>query len=151
MIRALVTALILCLALPATAAADRWRPGDVERAIAVADAHWPTSACFGNHQITWASNGPVGEYGEGLVGGCAVTIFWDTIPVDGYRQQLRMLCTLLEHEFGHNAGREHSSNPRDPMYPYLVRNAPDCAVAFRSERRWGRNLTFEPGVARVAG
>ena len=58
---------------------------------------------------------------------CAVTIAWNAVaaadPSPGF------LCTVLEHEFGHLAGLEHSGNPDDVMFATVWKVAPDCAAA----------------------
>lgn len=148
--RALLIILILLL-LPEVAAADRWRPEVVQRALTVADGHWPDSPCRAAHQIEWMTalqlyeRFPDDPYAvaRGEVGGCRVWIAWDRIdPANIYRPGV-FLCAVLEHEFGHNAGLEHSSNPRDPMFPTITFIAPDCRAAFAppaslGSLRWGR-------------
>lgn len=136
----------LGLLLPAVAVAGRWTPSQVNTAIRVADAHWPNSPCLHQHHIVWQSFDELqatldemwpgyiqpGMIGFGSLEGCQVWIAWDQVP-DGPR----WLCTLLEHEFGHNAGLGHSKDQTDVMYPYLYRPSADCRAAFpRARNRW---------------
>jgi hypothetical protein len=51
--RTFALAAALALVGAASARADRWKPADVQLALQVADAHWPASPCFGEHQTTW--------------------------------------------------------------------------------------------------
>jgi hypothetical protein len=142
-----VCAVVLALAVAAAPAhADRWKSSDVQLAMRVADAHWPASACFQAHVIQWLrgweldelfqQQGETGATGIGEVGGCRVWIAWDRIdPSPAW------LCTILEHEFGHNAGAEHSSDPHDVMNPWQASVAADCGRAFarRSKGRTRRH------------
>lgn len=123
----LVVGLFLALATPAGAA--HWSVKDTDTAIAVADAHWPGSRCQGIERIDWVTTIPgpdVVGYAEPAT--CQVEINWQAIlttaPTPDY------LCTIIEHEFGHLAGYEHSTNPLDVMYPTVVMPAHDCAKAF---------------------
>lgn len=140
---AIVFVLLGILANPAHA--NIWTDADVQKAITVADAHWPTSPCFEHHDIHWDTFAEaqaeidalwpnymqVGMIGFGSYQGCKVWIVWDKLRlgVDAYGS-IGMLCTLLEHEFGHNAGLLHSTDPNDVMYPELTRTSDDCRVAF---------------------
>jgi hypothetical protein len=141
---AILTAAVCFAAAPARA--DRWVTADVERAITVADAHWPDSPCYGRHAITWMTGAELGaRFGSGLVGyasgpgECAVWIAWDRpVGVTQAFWQLRYLCSALEHEFGHNAGLDHSHRPGDIMDGDRFELASDCLAAFRPTRarRW---------------
>ena len=44
-------------------------------------------------------------------------------------------CTIMVHEYGHLAGREHSDNPRSVMYPVYARPDPRCDIRRASMRR----------------
>lgn len=125
---ALLAACAALLLVPAPAAAfnpyEGLNPADSYRrlgaALPVARAAWPNSPCRDREQVAFVapelSNGEIelqGEHGAGLAmmdGSCRVYISLE--PLTGYQ-----LCALLTHEFGHLAGREHSSDPRSVMFP----------------------------------
>jgi hypothetical protein len=142
--RATAVALAAALALvgAAPARADRWKAADVQLAMRVADAHWPASSCFGAHQIEWLRGGELDALfpgdnatttANGDLGGCRVWLAWDRIDASPV-----WLCTILEHEYGHNAGMAHSSDPHDVMNPWQASTAPDCERAF--VKRGGRRV-----------
>jgi hypothetical protein len=62
------------------------------------------------------------------VGGCRIWLdsdYWSSTPNEQY-------CNLIAHEWGHLLGHEHSSDPKDLMWPQWTNNVvPGCAV-FRS-------------------
>lgn len=140
---ALMPAADLRALLPATPQARYVVPPGVDAenadlAYAIASANWPASLCQGFEQTSLVSHaklraeagwGPP-EPGEPLLtalafdDGCRVLLNSDA-PWTPVR-----LCMLAMHEFGHLAGRRHSSNPDDVMAP-IVRRAPAC------EERWG--------------
>lgn len=122
------------LAGAASARADRWKPRDVLLAMQVADAHWPSSPCFDAHQTRWLRGWELDALFRGEdpsttavadVGGCRVWLAWDRIDPSAV-----WLCTILEHEYGHNAGAGHSNDANDVMYPWQANTAPDCRRAF---------------------
>ena len=43
-----------------------------------------------------------------------------------YAYKLPWFCTLVVHEYGHLAGRRHSRDPRNVMYPFLWGVYPPC-------------------------
>ena len=43
----------------------------------------------------------------------------------------RWFCTVVVHEYGHLAGRSHSTNPRSVMFPFLRRVYPPCNLERR--------------------
>lgn len=146
-----VPVLLAALAFAAPPAAQAWTPSVVERAMAVADSHWPSSPCHGAHSVQWMRGADLdalfpdepGAEGRGDVGGCRVWIAWDRIDPAGVYRPGVYLCTILEHEYGHNAGLGHSDDPRDVMYGGGPMAAPDCVAAFRPVRtrrawRWLR-------------
>lgn len=137
-VRALALAAALALVGAASASADRWKPTDVQLALRVADAHWPASSCFGEHHIAWLRGADLdtlfpgedaGTTAVGDVGGCRVWLAWDRIDPSPV-----WLCTIVEHEYGHNAGMEHSSDPHNVMNPWQASTAPDCERAFAKRR-----------------
>jgi hypothetical protein len=146
---------ILCLMGASSAHANRWSDADVQKAITTADARWPDSPCFGQHHISWLTydamkaeidavwpgSTQVNTIGFGSYEGCQVWIAWDRIFHFGAYGEIGMLCTLLEHEFGHNAGMRHSDDPNDVMYPSMQQVSGDCMAAFPlptkpRNRRW---------------
>jgi hypothetical protein len=151
--RALLLAVVVALATAGPADADRWRAADVQLALRVADAHWSTSPCFGGHVIQWLRGRELDAQfpqeadgnattGVAEIGGCHVWLAWDRIdpaPV--------WLCTILEHEFGHNAGLEHSDDPHNVMNPWQASIAGDCRRAF-ARRAAGRSTARRRAAAR---
>lgn len=139
--RLAITLILLVSSLIATPAmANRWPDAQVNTAMQVADNHWPDSQCYGQHQLTWfrsdafdvsANVDPkqeiVGVADMGVP--CRVWIAWDRIDT------IRMLCSVLEHEYGHNAGQEHSENFTDVMYPAYMWDTTDCIKAFPHKKR----------------
>ncbi len=59
---------------------------------------------------------------------CAVTIAWNAVAAAD--PSPAFLCTVLEHEFGHLSGLEHSSDSNNVMFATIWKNAPDCDTAF---------------------
>lgn len=150
--RALLLAVVVALTATTSADADRWRAADVQLALRVADAHWPDSACFGAHVIQWL-RGPeldaqfpqeadgATTTGVAEIGGCHVWLAWDRIDPSPV-----WLCTILEHEFGHNAGLEHSDDPQNVMNPWQASIAGDCRRAF-ARRAAGRSAAVRRRAA----
>jgi hypothetical protein len=141
-IRSCVLAVFLACLLATPASADRWPASTVQRAIAVADSHWPGSPCYGQHQITWLTGAELDATGLGVhlwgygdTDECRVWVAWDRVdPVGVYRPGV-YLCEVLEHEFGHTAGLSHSDNPDDVMYAEGPARPPrECVAAFRRLR-----------------
>ena len=140
--RILQLAVAVALVAPASANADRWRAADVQLALRVADAHWPASPCYEAHLIQWmrgdeldqllAQQADRGATAIGEVGSCHVWIAWDRVDPSPV-----WLCTILEHEFGHNAGLEHSDDPHNVMNPWQASIAGACRreFAWRAARR----------------
>jgi len=123
-----------------------WLPGDAHaafpanltRAVAVADAHWPSSPCHGReHLVTTAPEvmdavtGTTTAYAAAFAtrDPCDVRVVWSRIaPLPWW-----MRCKVFAHEFGHLANHWHINNPVSLMYPYLNganQNAMDCYRAF---------------------
>lgn len=50
-----------------------------------------------------------------------------------------MKCTLVLHEYGHLAGREHSDNPNSVMYPDYLRDDRRCLS--KAPPAWGTSGT----------
>lgn len=127
----IVLVLTLCPVAHATpAAANIWATSDVLTAIRVADAHWPQSPCYHQETITWVAelDSTPDEQTAGLTvpGTCAITIAWGAFKA---HRAPALLCTILEHEFGHAAGLAHSLNPQSVMFADPWVYAPDCRDA----------------------
>lgn len=112
--------------LPVPAAAPLMATGQT-----LAAARWGVDPCGGQVAVSWSHMGPginarsqwmsididdASSYTE-----CAITynldVDWDWPK----------LCTVIEHELGHLAGRRHVNDPRDVMSTYYVYPAPECA------------------------
>jgi hypothetical protein len=141
---ALLRRLLACSALglafvPATAHAEGLLPDVPVPAAAplmatgqsLAAARWGVDPCGGQVAVSWSHMGPginarsqwmsvdindASSYTE-----CAITynldVDWDWPK----------LCTVIEHELGHLAGRQHVNDPRDVMSAYYIYPAPECA------------------------
>jgi hypothetical protein len=141
---ALLRRLLACSALalafvPATAHAEGLLPDLPVPAAAplmatgqsLAAARWGVEPCGGQVAVSWSHMGPginarsqwmsvdindASSYTE-----CAITynldVDWDWPK----------LCTVIEHELGHLAGRQHVNDPRDVMSAYYIYPAPECA------------------------
>src|SRR5215207_157132 len=140
LLRRLLACAALALALvPATAHAEGLLPDLPVPAAAplmatgqtLATARWGVDPCGGQVAVSWSHMGPginarsqwmsidindASSYTE-----CAITynldVDWDWPK----------LCTVIEHELGHLAGRQHVNDPRDVMSSYYVYPAPECA------------------------
>lgn len=118
-------AIAAALGASAAHATAHWSTHDVQTAIRVADAHWPTSPCAGREVIQsvseatlkadQAAEGRDGSFAAEAFqdGSCVVRIAWafavQNTPTPDY------LCTDLEHEFGHLDGLPDTENDHDPM------------------------------------
>lgn len=132
-IRTTIAALVASFALVGSAQAAVWTPAQTQNAIAVADAHWPASACHGHEVLNWITATGMAEF--------AATAYEDTCTVDVAWNEVAktdrspgFLCTVLEHEFGHLAGLDHSKDSNNVMFAVIWKTAPDCAAAFGSQR-----------------
>jgi Matrixin len=127
-IRTLITALVALAVVAPAAQADLWTPAQVTKAITVADAHWPASPCRGREAITWVKSVQSADFaGIAYPDQCATTIAWNQVAAQD--PSPAFLCTVLEHEFGHLAGYEHSKDPDNVMFAILWKPSPDCAAA----------------------
>ena len=136
-IRTTIAALVASFALCASAQAAVWTPAQTQKAIAVADAHWPASACHGRELINWVMAPATSEF--------AATAYEDTCTVDVAWNEVAdtdrspgFLCTVLEHEFSHLAGLDHSKSSSDVMFAVVWRVAADCGAAFPSHAKLPR-------------
>lgn len=64
----------------------------------------------------WLADLPDPRAGEAYLNGCNIWLDRDYYNGASFLK----LCSLVDHEMGHVAGYEHSSNPDDVMYPYLL-------------------------------
>jgi len=127
-IRTLIAALVATAALASSALADVWTPAQTAKAVAVADAHWPASPCKGREAITWVKSAATADFAATAYPAlCATTVAWNQVAAAD--PSPAFLCTVLEHEFGHLAGYEHSPDPNNVMFAILWKPSPDCAAA----------------------
>jgi hypothetical protein len=130
---------VAALAVPghAQAAAD-----DVVKAKDTASAQWPASPCRGREKVIWvpqvvldADHVVRGFAADALVGACAVRVTETARRWSGAR-----LCALLQHEFGHLAGRMHTDDQQDIMFSGTLPWTRACTEAFPPPRalsaRW---------------
>lgn len=96
---------------------------------------WGMEPCGGNVAVSWARLGPnvnahsywLAEAGAdpSTYTDCSITysldVAWDWPK----------LCTVIEHELGHLAGHEHSTDPHNIMSVYYVFPAPECAAPIK--------------------
>lgn len=101
-------------------------------AVAVAAMHWPASPCHGRERVVLVSVAKMDRvsttprsWGWAIGPRCTVLVALQRVP----HASTRYLCRMLVHEFGHLAGLEHTSDPRDVMN-HKVRDiradTPDC-------------------------
>lgn len=144
-----VLVVLLTLTVCAPAYAGHWTDRDVSTAILVADAHWPGSRCAGREVLLWRLGVQLavgdGHLADALPGTCTVEVAWDDVArTAGPDRTAALLCTVLEHEFGHLAGyynpigvvlqdgtvdHTHSPNHRDVMFPATVVPSHECRAA----------------------
>lgn len=136
-----------CACVCATAAATVVAParaagGVVAEATSVAAAQWPSSPCHGKEKVLWVPQAVLdadhvlrGLAGDALVATCTVRVTATARTWSGPR-----MCALLQHEFGHLAGRGHSADPHDVMYSGAIPWTRACIEAFPPPRarspRW---------------
>lgn len=117
-------------------AQDGLRPADtlaeLGQVLPTARAAWPNSPCLGHEQIEITDNFPP-QAPPGAIGGAAprycLVILRPILLQPGWEYGL---CITLTHEFGHLAGRDHSSDPTDIMYPnYESIQYEPCWIATR--------------------
>lgn len=133
--RNLLSLTIAILALSAPAAhADLPTPAAMAAAQQHAIAHWATSPCAGQVTITWAHAGtafnahsdwwvPAPAAAAPTWTSCSITFNLD-VPWDWPK-----LCTIVEHEYGHLSGHEHTVDGLDVMSPTYHGPAAGCDVA----------------------
>jgi hypothetical protein len=132
-IRTTIAALVASFALCASAQAAVWTPAQTEKAIAVADAHWPASACHGRELINWVTAPAMSEFAAtAYEDTCTVDIAWNEVA-DTDRSP-GFLCTVLEHEFGHLAGLDHANSSSNVMFAVVWRVAPTAPQRSRATR-----------------
>ncbi len=136
-LRTLTATVVAAVAMSATAQAAVWTPAQTVKAITVADAHWPASPCHGRETITWVRSAEMADFaGTAYPQQCATTIAWNQVAASD--PSPAFLCTVLEHEFGHLAGLEHSSDPNNVMFAIVWKSSPDCAAAFPGQSKLPR-------------
>lgn len=137
--RRFVIICLLALMVPATAQANRWPDAMVQEAIQTADNHWPSSPCYGRHDIRWMTGAELdAAFPDSVIAiaratmgePCEVWIAWDRVDPSGVYRPGIFLCSVLEHEFGHNAGLGHSDDPHSIMHIDILYPATDCVVTF---------------------
>lgn len=103
------------------------------RETLIAESFWPGSPCAGREQIAVVpqamgtdefSGQDVRVWGMALNSDPFCRVVIDSITPD----DRVMLCYVLAHEFGHLAGRNHSTDPDDLMFPALLKPPPQCAA-----------------------
>jgi hypothetical protein len=120
---------VLAFSICATAQADLWTPAQTQKAIAVANAHWPASPCAGREQISWIKSDAMADFAAtAYPAQCAVTVAWNQVAQAGTAPAF--MCTVLEHEFGHLSGLGHSPDPNNVMFAIVWKPSADCAAAF---------------------
>lgn len=126
----------------------------LERAQAIARAHWGADPCGGEVHLTWA---PLERYVNAVSS-------WTVRAADAYAAPERntdcrivlstrmafgwpKLCTVVVHEYGHLLGRRHHERPGRLMSAVYARPLPACVSAA------ARRATASPrrGSARRAG
>jgi Matrixin len=108
---------------------------DLQIARDVARAHWGTEACGGDVEYRWAT----------LEEGTNATATWRN-PTDAWnnaaanfdcsielnadaRYDFAKLCTVVAHEVGHLAGRQHAARAGELMSAFYSRPLPACTAA----------------------
>jgi hypothetical protein len=134
----LVCALLVLALAPTIARADAEPapipvPADdqlMANAHALAISRWGMEPCGGQVSVTWTHMGDginarsqwlaTDTHNPATFTSCSITynldVDWDWPK----------LCTVVEHELGHLAGRDHVDDPRNVMSPYYIYPAPEC-------------------------
>ena len=84
-----------------------------------------------------------GLAGDALAATCSVRVVASARTWSGPR-----LCALLQHEFGHLAGRPHTDDPNDVMYEGSIPWTAPCTRAFPPPR--ARSKDWRCRTARTA-
>ena len=131
---------VLALAVAACAVAGLAVPGaegavsagQLARMQRIAAAAWPANACTGRVQFDWTTDGFLDALEPGAVAAADPAACQVVASRDRWAGWKAYLCTVLVHEYGHLAGREHVSNSRNVMYGGWLGNAiwPRCRRAF---------------------
>lgn len=132
------------VAVSAQATASATVPEPLQRATHVASDHWPGSPCHGHEVILYRSTADfdaryphesdeIANARDPELPSCTVNVDLGAFRTLGSSAK----CLVLEHEFGHLAGVEHSLDPDSVMYPVIdllyADFTTDCARAFT---RW---------------
>jgi Matrixin len=120
--RLALTLIVACAAVPAARAAAERPSTDAARLaqfLPIARAAWPGSRCAGREQVHLGADAALRAQAPALAGpgeslnGIAEP---DTCEVWlASAMSARTFCTVLVHEFGHLAGRGHTTTPGDVM------------------------------------
>jgi hypothetical protein len=143
--RRLAPALVVCATVGMNAGPGTAPAGDdavLAQAAAVASAHWPSSRCRGKESVVWTPQAQLdaAHPGEGVAADASAKDCDVRLSEAARHWSGPMICALLEHEFGHLAGRAHTSDPTDVMHGGKVPWTHDCTRAFPPRRarspRW---------------
>jgi hypothetical protein len=144
-------AVLLAALATAAPASAQFTPGQLRTLLQVADSHFPNSPCYHQHELHWTTGAQLdqqfpalaGSVAIGLHGACEDWLATDRLATTtSTRMNLAYTCTVLAHEYGHNAGLDHSTVPGDVMNAPIVAITAPCWTAFVAPRRlrvrWAR-------------
>jgi hypothetical protein len=148
--RVLALSAFALFAMTSAAAADpaapisvRWAAGTpaMQRAQAIATAHWGQSACGGSVTVRWAGLAPtinsVASWSSPLpaTGDPTSSTDCDIVFNANGAFTWAKFCTVLAHEYGHLLGHGHSADGADLMSPVYHLPLPACTATRGAERR----------------
>jgi hypothetical protein len=117
-----LTLIAACAAVPATHALAQAPPADAARLaqfLPIARAAWPGSPCAGREAVHLSGDAALRAQAPAIAGpGEALNGMAEPATCEVWLSSTmtaRTFCTVLVHELGHLAGREHTTAPGDVM------------------------------------
>lgn len=107
----------------------------MQAAIGVAAGYWGTNACNGDFTVTWE---PMDRMTNATASWRNPTDAWNN-PGENFDCEIRFnteadydwqkFCSVMAHEIGHLAGKDHTSDQRDVMSPVYSEPLGECVAS----------------------